>query len=86
MQANPFRECLESNSGLGAMQGKWASSKTSVEINNGIEMVYQCHCLVTGRRMRESMDAYTPPGQTTWTLGRGGERVGSRGDGRSRSN
>lgn len=39
-------------------------------------MVYQCHCLVTGRRMRESMDAYTPPGQTTWTLGRGGERVG----------
>lgn len=27
-----------------------------VEINNGIEMVYQCHCPITGRRMRESCD------------------------------
>lgn len=52
----------ESNSALGAMQGQWAASKTGVEINNGIETVYQCHCLVTGRRMREScldMDEYT---------------------------
>lgn len=39
-----------------AMQGQWAASKTGVEINNRIEMVYQCHCLFTGRRLRESCD------------------------------
>lgn len=54
---NPVRECLSQTSGLGrAMQGEWAASKTGVEINNGIEMVYQCHCLITGRRSRESCD------------------------------
>lgn len=67
MQANPVQGMSESNSGLGAIQGQWAASKTGVEINNGIETVYQCHCLVTGRRVRGScmdMDVYIPI--TTW--------------------
>lgn len=53
----PVRKCLSQTSGLGAQcKAKWAASKTGVEINNGIEMVYQCHCLITGRRLRESCD------------------------------
>lgn len=54
---NPVRECLSQTSGLGrATQGERAASKTGVEINYGIEIVYQCHCLITGRRSRESCD------------------------------